>query len=823
MVDLLLAEWLQAGRAVAPLRDKRERRLARVMDLRWLAAIVPVLLPSARAQHGGAEGEAYSPEVQGPTDEHLEARARIELPEGFSIRTWAAEPHLANPVAFCMDYAGRCFVAETFRLHAGVTDMRSHMDWLHDELAARTVEDRLAFMRKHEGDNYGAYAQQHERVRLVIDTDDDGEADLSTVYADGFSAPASGIAAGLLARGDQLYYTCIPDLWLLTDKDGDGVAEKRRSLQTGFGVKIALLGHDLHGLRIGPDARLYFSVGDRGLNVHHEGKHFELPDRGAVLRCELDGSGLEVFATGLRNPQELVFDDHGNLFTGDNNSDGGDKARWVYVVRGGDTGWRHHYQYVTRPNLRGPWNAEKGWHPFHAEQPAFITPPIDNFINGPSGLTYYPGTGWGEQWRGTFFLCEFRGAPQNSGIYSMRNEAKGAGFSLVDKAKFAWACLPTDCDFGPDGALYVSDWVDTWGMTGKGRMWRIAPDGLAENELAAQSQALLRAGMTQRDEDELGRLLGHPHRDVRQEAQLELVERARVAPAGDVSLRISLAALLDAALMGEGLARLHGLWGLGAVGRLRAGELTGLEDAAIKLTEDPVLEVRCQSLKVLGELPGTPESLKAVRRSLKRAFEDRERFFAVQAIGALGDEQDLIRLVEILDYNDDRDPWLRSALVFALERLGARVPLLQLARDHASVPVRRALSVVLRRWEDSALHTLLADPAPLVVAEAARAIHDVPILEQTASLADRLGGRPLRRLVPRAPRPQRQSPRPRSHRARAYRRLRRARGGRGTPGGRGAGHPPRVAGAVACGSRTRCLATGRSGGTPRPSGTCFGA
>ena len=115
---------------------------------------------------------------------------------------------------------------------------------------------------------------------------------------------------------------------------------------TVMGVHFSLLGHDLHGLCRGPDGRLYFSVGDRGLHVETENGVLAYPDTGCVLRCEMDGTGLEVFATGLRNPQELVFDEFGYLFTGDNNSDGGDKARFVYLPEGADCGWRIGYQWI---------------------------------------------------------------------------------------------------------------------------------------------------------------------------------------------------------------------------------------------------------------------------------------------------------------------------------------------------------------------------------------------------------------------------------------------------------------------------------------------
>src|SRR5204863_38234 len=127
---------------------------------------------------------------------------------------------------------------------------------------------------------------------------------------------------------------------------------------------------------------LYFSIGDRGANVKTEGHSLRMEDNGGVFRCNLDGSELEIFATGLRNPQGLTFDSYGNLFTGDNNSDSGDKARWTYIVEGGDCGWRIGYQYMEKPS-RGPFNSEKIWELRCPEQPAHIVPPIAHITAGP--------------------------------------------------------------------------------------------------------------------------------------------------------------------------------------------------------------------------------------------------------------------------------------------------------------------------------------------------------------------------------------------------------------------------------------------------------
>src|SRR5205807_3963246 len=170
------------------------------------------------------------------------------------------------------------------------------------------------------------------------------------------------------------------------------------------------------------------------------GRIVSCPDTGAVLRCNPDGSELEIVATGLRNPQKLAFDQYGNLFTGDNNADGGDAARWVHVVEGGDSGWRIGYQYLKKPTNLGAWNAEKLWGLAPGNQAAYLVPPVHHIASGPSGLTYHPGvTLLPEKYKNHFFLCDFRGGPVNSGVHAFRVEPNVASFKLVGAHHFAWS------------------------------------------------------------------------------------------------------------------------------------------------------------------------------------------------------------------------------------------------------------------------------------------------------------------------------------------------------------------------------------------------
>jgi quinoprotein glucose dehydrogenase len=687
-------------------------------------------------------GHPYNPPVAAASADPEQALRSIRVPPGLQLQLYAAEPLVANPVAFAFDERGRLYVAETFRLHKGVTDTRQHMNWLADDLACRTVADRVAMYRKYLGREFDDYGKEHDRIKLVEDKDGDGRGDHAVVFADGFHDAAVGLGAGVLVRRGDVYYTCIPDLWRLRDRDGDGKADSRESLHHGYGVHVGFLGHDLHGLRFGPDGRLYFTIGDRGLNVTtRDGHTLACPDTGAVLRCDPDGANLEIVASGLRNPQELAFDEFGNLFTVDNNSDSGDKARLVYVVEGGDSGWRIGYQFLKEPVTRGPWNDEKLWHLAWDGQAAHILPPLAHLSDGPSGLTYDPGaTRLPDRYRRHFFLADFRGTASQSGVRSFAVKPRGASFEMIDAEQFLWGLAATDVDFGPEGALYVSDWVEGWRMTMKGRVFKVFDPG---HDLAdvRHTWVALRDRLS-RDTLSLGELSSYlAARDmrVRQEAQFALAARGAEAVE-------SLRAILRTS--DQTLPRIHALWALGQIGRKDPAVI----DHVAALLDDRDAEVRAQAAKTVGDARRPVDAAALIGRLGDDS--PRVRFFAAIALGRIGPAARAAAgpLVDLLRENRDADLYLRHAAVMGLAGVADGASLRAAAAER-SASVRMGVLLALRRRQDPEIARFLDDPELKLAREAARAIYETPIAAAMPALADRVerpgpsGDAPLLRRI----------------------------------------------------------------------------
>lgn len=710
-----------------------------------------VIGPTSRAQEDLPQGPV-SPTVAPASDEGVKAIARFKVPPGLRVELFAAEPMLANPVAFAIDEKNRFYVAETFRLHAGVTDTRGHMNWLDDDLACRTVADRVAMYKKFfSPQEFASYSANADRIRLIVDRDGDGKADTATVFADGFHDAAVGLGAGLLARRGDVYYTNIPDLWLMRDRNGDGKADERTSLHNGYGVHVAFLGHDLHGLKLGPDGRLYFTIGDRGFNVRtNDGKSLAVINEGTVLRCEPDGSNLEVFAHGLRNPQEIAFNEFGDLFTVDNNSDGGDRARLVHIVKGGDSGWRIGYQFIEEPNSRGPWNAEKLWQPRPENTAAYLLPPLANMSDGPSGLVYDPGTGLNPAARGRFFLADFRGSAGTSGVRSFALRQEGPSYALADQQQYLWGLEATDVDFGTDGALYVSDWVEGWNMTGKGRIYRLVDPASGSDPLVAEVRTLLAEGFTRLTVPRLRELLSHPDMRVRQEAQFELVARTKnpvAGPGPELKLtpdhEAAIRALAESARSArDRLGRIHGLWGLGQVLRKSHDtERLAILEPLYPLLADRDPEIRGQAAKALAESVIMP-----VERVLPLLDdpEPRVRFQAMEALAGLkSSDGALAKILDRLRSDDGKHPYFRHAAVEVLAFIAGtrgRDEIMKHA-DDASPNVRLALVLMLRRRMDPEVARFLSDPDQTIVLEAAGAVSESEDMAEAVPKLAALSGR----------------------------------------------------------------------------------
>lgn len=654
----------------------------------------------------------------------IRAAKALAPAKGITAGLYAAEPLVANPVAIDIDERGRVFVCETYRQDNGVEDNRNHEEWLEDDLASKTTDDRLKMLKKYLKGDISKFTKKQDRIRLLTDRNRDGRADKSTVFIDGFKDPLDGTGASVLARKGNVFYTCIPKLYAFRDDNNDGKAERKTTMFDGFGVRTAYRGHDLHGLVIGPDGRLYFSMGDRGFNVETKTGTIKNVETGAVLRCELDGRNLEIVATGLRNPQDLAFDEYGNLFTCDNNSDSGDRARWLHIHYGGDYGWRMAYQYFSD---RGPFNREHMWEVDHAKRPRGIIPPIANIADGPAGLTYYPGTGLSQNYNGNFFLCDFRGEVGQSGIRTFKLRPKGGSYELIDEELFLWNCLATDCAFGPDGAMYVSDWVEGWKGTGKGRIYRLTDAKAQKTKIVAETAKLLAVGMRKRSVKDLATLMTHLDRRVRMEAQFELARRADVATLATIAGKSRFT-----------FAKLHGVWGLGQIARAgKPKEREAALEELLPLLQQSDEETRAAAATAMGDA----NYEKASKSIAKRLYDKnpRIRVASALALGKIGNEEVADTLLEMLVENAGSDPAVMHAGVMGLAH-SANDTQLKATSTNPDPSARMAAVLALRRRQSPILAKFLADKDERIVIEAVRAIHDEPIPFLFPQIAELLTG-----------------------------------------------------------------------------------
>ena len=304
------------------------------------------------------------------------------------------------------------------------------------------------------------------RLFRLRDLDGDGRADTQRqiLFNDAERALRLDWAAGMALRGDEIYISDEGRVGRLDDRDDDGRLDHYELLVGGLPGRQYPY-HSNNGIAFGPDGLLYITVGSTS-------DHGPLSEayEASILRAAPDGSGLEVFATGFRNPFDLAFAPDGRLFTADNSPDALDATMPFYppeelilVQQGGDYGFPDDYGFGIRirPHER-------------VTLPPLLQLPTSSVS---AGLAWYGAQHFPPAWRDGIYLAQFGGfnnegrkvifaalRPDENGAYQTRAQT----FAIVLPGY-----RPVDVAVGPDGALYIVEWDEgiilrvTWaGATG---------------------------------------------------------------------------------------------------------------------------------------------------------------------------------------------------------------------------------------------------------------------------------------------------------------------------------------------------------------------
>jgi quinoprotein glucose dehydrogenase len=650
------------------------------------------------------------------------SNSSFKVPGEFDVDVYAGSDLVNNPVSITIDPKGRVYVAEVHRFQRGVEDSRRYNDWFLDEINIHSLQGRLDLYKKWTGKGLfkeGHFTEYSDKIVTIEDTDGDGKADKSKSYADGFNGALTGNAGSvLLGQDGEMFYANIPHIWKLTDKDGDGVSEKREKFISGFGFRNGVNGHDLHGLEWGVDGRLYFSNGDRGYSVTtKEGKVLKSSERGAIFRCEPDGSNLELFTIGNRNPQDLAFDQYGNLFTVDNNRGRGDRSRVCYLVELGDYGWNSGHENKTtffratklheRKGVKplDSWKIEGDWKQEFEGQAAYVIPPVFFIDGGSAGMTFNPGESLGDKYTNKFMYSAYQ-----LGIHTFNFEAKGAGLKETGSEKFWGGGLIMDTEFDADGRFYVADYVasnDYKDGKKKGAIYVLKNDEYLKRESVLSAAKILKTGFKVSSLKDLYGNLFHQDMRVRLYSQFELFNRGQ---SGAKQLAKALGQTENE------VARLHGVWGLGQFSR----QNNTYNKQLVSFVSDKNWRVRSQVAKVLGE--SQDKTYLSELLKLLGDENDRVKFAAATAIGKLGSSEEVVKsLVAVAAANNDKDIYLRHAVVAGLIYTDASDHIAQYIK-HKSVAVRRVALLALSRLGDTRTGEFLKDSEVSIVEEAIRAI-----------------------------------------------------------------------------------------------------
>ncbi len=596
-----------------------------------------------------------------PPKSTTEALATFKIRDGFHLELLAAEPLVMDPVAAAYDEDGQLYVVEMSDYP--YTDPKNDKPFTEN-----TLDPPLG------------------RVRLLIDRDGDGHFDEGHLFAEKLSWPT-----GIAVWKGGVFVGATPDLWYFKDTDGDGEADVRQKVFTGFrkfNVQAVM-----NNLTWGLDHQIYGAAsGNGGLVVPAD-----QPDAKPVnvlrrdFRFDPRTKSLQAISGGARFGN--TFDDHGNRFLCNIRN----PAEHVVLPS----------HYLERnPLLPAPPvlhdAAESGdtipvyrisppepWREVRARRWAAIGKAYPQselvgagFLTSSSGVTVYRGDAYPDSFRGNLFLGEvannliirFAVEPDGVTFRARRAEPDGVEFLASTDTWFR----PVNFVNAPDGTLHILDmyretiehpWsipddilsrLDLRSGTDRGRIYRLEPPDFERRPTPRLSQALT---------TELVALLEHPnawHRDTAHRLIFERQDDSAVAP---------LRRLLDES--DQPLARLHTLWSLDGLDKLTDGDLLhALNDTSATVREHAVRLAEPR-------LPRSPALLDRVLKLAGSEDDARVRFQLAFTLGEVTDPSADFRLAAIA-LRDADDLFIRTAVLSSAYR--DPLTLLQTLLDRADRP-----------------------------------------------------------------------------------------------------------------------------------------
>lgn len=336
------------------------------------------------------------------------------------------------------------------------------------------------------------------RVLRVRDTNGDGQADEVKAFVPDVDSPR-----GLVWDHDRVYLLHPPDISAFIDKDGDGVADEKKTLVSGIGwtFKDRPADHGSNGLELGIDGWLYAAIGDFGFMeaAGTDGRRLQMRG-GGVVRVRPDGTGLETYAEGTRNIVEAAVGPLLDVFARDNTNDGG--------------GWDvrlHHFSGYT----------QHGYPRLFKNFPDEIVQPLADYGGG-SGC----GAGWIDEpgiparWNNAPFTADWG----RDWIYHHGLTNRGATYS-ASQEEFIKLPRVTDLDADANSAVYAASWKGasfTWVGPEVGFIARATPKGFKPEPLPDFEKL---------SDEALVHQLESPSHRRRLEAQRTLIRRQATASA----------------------------------------------------------------------------------------------------------------------------------------------------------------------------------------------------------------------------------------------------------------------------------------------------